>query len=339
MIALVLGLALGGASVEPARVRLEWSAPSGCPRQPEVVARAERLLLVSDAELTARGVIERQGNAWQLVLVIEQEDGAIEHRQLAQSCAALGDLAALWIAVAADPVAVSTAAPIASPPVVAVPSVPPLVEPAPTSESPPPVASPPALERATSRPRSRRTLGGWVRVAGIVGAAELPTIDAGVGIAAALGVGRWRVELGLSHLFARGRELPGLAPARAELSAWNASLRGCGELGPRRVRLGACVGPELGAAVGHAVGVAKGNDRAAPWVALLAGPALRWRPIDRVQLHLAVDAVLALARPSFVLRDDPDAAVSTGRGGIRATLGVAVAFGPGEIDPRSRARR
>ena len=332
MIAVALALLLAPAP----RIDLQWSAPPRCPQRDEVAARAEQLLLTSDAQLVARGrIVGTSQGDFVLELAIVRATETITHRHRAEDCTTLAGVAALLVAVSADPVVVSE--PIAElEPIVDVPA-PPAETPAhatrATKPPPPVVTSPPSPSQ-----RRRRALGGWIRVAGIVGFAQLPTIDAGLGLTGALVIDRFRVELGVAHLFARTRELPGLAPARAVLSAWNASLRGCGELGPRRIRIGACIGPEIGAVVATAEGVDVPRPNAGPWVALLVGPALRWRPIDRVQIHLAVDSVIALARPGFALAGDAEPRVLAGAGGVRTTLGVAIGLGRAEIHRASPRR-
>ena len=205
---LALVLASTPTHAQPQRIELQWSAPPECPGTDAVTAAAERLLLDHDAELHARGLIEAQpGGGYALTLVIEHPEGARVHHQQERECTTLAELAALLVAVAADPITVVEAHPVARG-AEAAPIVP---EPVDTSALDTAVPELGAPTPAPTRARVRRRPTGWIRVAGIVGVAELPTVDAGLGITGAIELARWRVELGLSHLFAQQRQIPGLA--------------------------------------------------------------------------------------------------------------------------------
>ncbi len=295
------------------RVVLEWVAPPGCPSQDEVTARAEELLLASDGSVAARAeIVAATPSGFELAVVVAGNGTDATYRHVAEDCVALGEIAALFVAVAADPLAAIAEARVEPPPQ-------------------PPAAVLPAREQNNevddAPVREATRLGGWIRIHGLVGFAQLPQLDAGVGFAGAIAYDRVRVELSYSHLFARERGVPGLAPASASVSADDFALRGCVELGRRRVRFGGCLGPELGAVTGLAHNVDVPGRHTALWVAATAGPVLRWIATERLQLHLGIDGVLALRRPGFALQDDTSARITTQRGGVRAVLGLAMGFG------------
>ena len=302
------------------RVELHWTAPPTCPDAAAVIAAAEALMLEHDAALRADAVVVASDGGYAMTLTIQHDDGARRLEQHAPSCDTLADLAALLLAVAADPVAVTRAR---SPELV-------IVEPptAPSHDTGS-VTTPTAVASRDGPPRTapRKRPSGWLRVAGIVGIAELPRIDAGIGLTGAIDFDAWRIEIGVAHLFAQRRSLPGYARARAELAGWNLQLRGCGELGRGAVRIGGCIGPEVGLVTGVARDVSEKDPHASAWVAATVGPVLRWLASDRVQLHVGVDGVVALTRAHFALRDDRSRSVATGAGGVRATVGIAVALG------------
>ena len=110
----------------------------------------------------------------------------------------------------------------------------------------------------------------------------------------------------------------------------------CGELGRAALRIGACVGPEIGLVTGRARNVRESDPGVSPWVAATLGPVLRWVPNARVQLQLGVDGVVALARGRFAIRDPDSAPVATGRGGVRATFGIAIGLGHRRAFARDR---
>lgn len=317
-------LAVGEPSIADAsRVELEWTAPESCPQQREVASRTEQLLLSSDAAVRARASIAASPDgSLVLEVTVVAHDGEASYRHVGTECDELADVAALFVAVAADPSSAIEAAAI--------------------GHSPPPARAPmPARVVSTPAPRESPPphLGGWVRVHGVVGYAQLPQLDAGFGFAAALAIDRVRIELSYAHLFGRERDIPGLAPASGVLVADDFALRGCVELGRKRVRLGGCIGPELGAVTGRARHVREPGHHTSLWVAATAGPVLRWIMAERVQLHAGVDGVLGLHRPNFAVQDDPSATIGTQRGGVRAMLGIAIGFGNQRVVDQNRPRR
>lgn len=292
--------------------------------------RAEALLLDSDATTSARGTIQAgPGGTFELVLVAEP--GAPEIRHRASTCAPLATLAALLVAVAADPVTTVRHHRAASSPRR-------LEIPAPPDTRSAPARRSSSTTRPITPPRevARERLAGWVRAAAIAGVATLPRIDAGVALSTALGRRSWRIELHVAHLFAQRERLPGLSTARARLAAYLASGRGCFEVARARLGAGVCGGLEVGAITASAERVATAGSDTAAWVAAVAAPTIRIVVARRLELHLGVDGVFALRRPGFALRDAPRAMLTPGAAGARAWVGLAVPWGPGARPRNSR---
>ncbi len=321
------------ASLAPAdRAHIDWIAPPSCPSAADVDALAERLLLVADGAVEARAEVRADAEGFALELAI----GDRTQRFDARECEALARVTALLVAVAADPlaVAVATTGPLVRAPAVSEPVAPT------SSRARIEIARPPATA-ATPRPieRTRRIpVAGWLGVHGIVGVAELPGLDAGIGLAGAVERGAFAAELRASWLFERRAGIPERPGAEAGLSAANASARACGILGRPSLRAVLCAGPELGAVIGRAYGVTDSQRAVDLWIAASAAPSLHVWPHPRVGVQLGVDLVLALRRPEFALSDDSSLRVSTGRGGLRAWGGIAVRFG-GKPSQRARSAR
>lgn len=217
------------------RVELQWIAPPPCPDGAAVTRAAEALMLEHDAALRADAVVTARDDGFAMILTIHRDDGVQQLEQAAPQCETLADLAALLLAVAADPIAVTRAR---TPEIVVA------EPPARSDHDPRPTASAVPERDAVPPAAPRKRPSGWLRIAGIAGIAELPRVDAGIGLTGAIDFEVWRIEIGVAHLFARQRGLPGYATARAELAAWNLQLRGCGELGRGALRIGGCIGPE-----------------------------------------------------------------------------------------------
>lgn len=321
-----LGFGEGPAATE--RIELDWSAPSGCPGHDEVTDAAERLLLASDGKVQAvASVVERADGRFELTVEASTPTTVTRHVHVAETCERLGEVAALFVAVAADPAAVvdRIAIPVTDEP----------------PKSPERIASPPTViaERTIESAKPTKRDGGWIRVHAIVGAAQLPGLDAGLGMAGGWSRGRVALVASIAHLFGRERAVPGLDPAHGVLSAWNGTLHGCIELGRRRWRGGGCAGPELGAVAARSREVDRPGKSVGLWVAASAGPIVRWRPTGRVQIHAGVEGVVALRRPTFALRDDVRATVGAGQGGVRAVLGIAIGLGAERRDQNGRQWR
>ncbi|MBC8074403.1 MAG: hypothetical protein IAG13_39150, partial [Deltaproteobacteria bacterium] len=227
------------------RAHIEWQAPAQCPSAAAVDVLAERLLLSSDADVHATATVspaERGG----YVLELRIADAPTSRTWHAPGCEQLAELAALVVAIAADPVTVAAS----------IPDPPRSID----DERRGPAAGTatqeaevrPRPSRRADRPGKPRDWHGLVAAHGVFGVAELPRFDAGVGLAVGIGRRRWRIELGATHLFAQIDEIPRSGGVHARLAAWNTSALACGLFGRRRIGLAICGGPELGALTAEA---------------------------------------------------------------------------------------
>ena len=95
--------------LERGALRLEWTAPGGCPNGVEVVDRIETLLGVRIADLApepivARGKVREVGALrYELTLETHQREQRFVRSMQAPSCAELSDAGALVLALAIDP--------------------------------------------------------------------------------------------------------------------------------------------------------------------------------------------------------------------------------------------
>jgi hypothetical protein len=309
---------------------IDWRAPTSCPDAAAVERRA-RALGPEIASLQLHGAVSVVADG---TFVLELAIGdAPARRYVARDCDALADIAALVLAVASDPISVSTHVGPAPPARENDVLVPPVVgsAAAPSWNASPrdPAVAPVLRPRPRARPRVRPRVGGFARVHGLFGIGELPRFDAGVGLAVGIGAGLGRFELHAAHLFARTAALPGPGDAAASIASWNLSPRACAVLGRRSVRAALCAGPELGIVTADGRGLADTDRVLALWVAAIAAPGLEWAMTPWLRLHAGVELIAALRRPQFAARERPDDRLTLGPGGLRATLGFAGHFGPG----------
>ncbi len=339
------------AATSSPRIELHWRAPSECPDEASVRARTEALLMEPQAHAVADAEVVRTGDGFALTLALVGHAEATQQHH-ARDCDALADVAALVVAVAADPtLAVRSAA---ADEAAAAPE--PAPAPTPTPPDPPPpsasesIVDPLAVVAIATdddvgpRPPPGPAVGGLLGLHGVVGRAELPGVDVGVGIVAAIAWRRLRAELGGRYLAVRRRPITGVAGVHASVASWNTTVAGCADFVAARVRIGPCLGLELGVVSAIADDAPVPLRSRALWLAGFGRLALRWPADERVQIDAGLEGVVALRRPSFALRERPAAAVVTGPGGVRATLGFVVALGhlrrnwrPG--DPIGRSRR
>jgi hypothetical protein len=167
---------------------------------------------------------------------------------------------------------------------------------------------------------SRVPLRGAVRASGSIEYGVLPGFGAGLSLAAALVFPRWRFEATGAFWPARKARLVGYPDVGGDLSLGTATLRGCPTPRWNRVELPLCVGAELGAMRGDGVGADQAVTQTRLWVAAQLAVAFAWRFTDRLALWTEVQAVLALARPEFVI-------VGAGRLHQAAAVAPRAAFG------------
>lgn len=328
---------LGIAAPQPG-YGLEWDAPPGCPGADDVRRAIDRSLgpgVVSDGKTDARIRIISIESGYRMDLILAGPSAG-ERTLEASDCRDLADAAALIVAIAVDPnVLTRSPAPRVQPTSNAVPapaetSPGPAPEDAPTGSevepdgAPPSSADPtgsaaPQAERRRAQLSLRLAAGaGFALVPGVTGALEL-----GVGLA-----GRaWRVDLGLNYWIPKRADAGSDADAGGRFQIAAASLRGCGvpQAGP--VRFPLCAGLDVGTMIGRGTGQdVAARTAAQPWVAVRAGPAVRWRVIPRLTLWLGGDVLVPLVRPRFHTDATPDLFVVPPVGGS-VVAGVDIPLG------------
>ena len=100
----------GPAAARARRWVLDWHAPPGCPTGTAIQARVDALLggpVPLARVMRVAGEVRAQGDGWQVVLVARTGDGRARRRLQGRDCAALGEVAALVVALAIDPTAVA----------------------------------------------------------------------------------------------------------------------------------------------------------------------------------------------------------------------------------------
>ena len=349
---------LGPAPVEvqqpaaPGRWALDWRAPPGCPERAEVVAGVRAYLPgLQDPSDDPRAAASRitadlsqAATGWDAQVHIDGIDGSDTRKFSADSCAELADAIALISAVALDPVVVADTVrawerppatepvPVPAPVPASTPS--PEPDPAPVAEPDPDTDTEPfdaTIQRVETGeddppippPRSVR-LG--VGAAGTGGWGPATAGFAGVQLGFAVLGRRWRWELD-GH-YAVPRTLSMGDGRRGRMQGWAVGTRGCvvPALGARQtIELPVCGGLEAGQVLARGLEpTANARAGAQAWLAVLAGPGLRWVFIQRLALAVDVAAVAALTRGDFTIGADTLASLAPF--GARASLGLEARF-------------
>jgi hypothetical protein len=316
--ALFVGLSLAAreAHAQPAEpLELDWPSHEGCPRREEVLAEAYRLLggrpEASARRVRAAATVTPNAGKWRLEMQTES-DGARGKRSLsAETCRALGEAAALILALAYDPEAVARHDSRVDP------APPPKEPPAPRAEplpSPPPPAPPPALRASPPpspawppRPRPKERAGtgrSWNLAVGGHIASDLGSMPAaafGLGGALALVTRRLRIGLEATYWLDQRALAKKKAGAGGDFSFVSGAASGCPLLLERPVMLGLCAGVELGRMHAAGFGVDHPSEFTSFWSALRFD-ALATLRVDRaLALRAELGAAVPVSRPSWLL--------------------------------------
>ena len=271
------------------RFSLAWDAPSECPNEAAVRAAVHRWLdLAPDmppdrldtaaVEATARiGRVDARGSegsgqGWQLHLTLVSRSGRQEETLVTERCDSIVELVALKVALAADPAGFARSLADRARPG------------GPETPSPPP----PALA---------------LRAVSGIGAGVLPGTAVAIAAIASYGSDSWRVEAGGQYWFARPATYAELPAVGAQIGLLAGLARACLLPTLGRVVLPICAGIELGEMHGTGFGVDQTKTSDQIWAAMTFGPALRWRVVGPVALWLEGDALVALNRPQFHMRN------------------------------------
>lgn len=273
---------------------IDWDAPSQCPPQSAMLEEVQRLLGGAQPDLErvhARAHIERRDSDYALTLVVETSDGSTERTLASPSCEALVDSAALYLAMAVDPVATVSA------------------------PSPPPKPEPEPEPAAPTRAFDLRATGG----------ASFAVYPSPGGIASLVGswaLGNVRLELGGTFGGWTPLSLGEGAP-RASVRSVGGELRVCPSVRRGAVELFACAGTHI--AMHRARGLSVDESRVVHRLGVdaLAATGLAWWVSERVALWLEPDMVVGVYRPRFVV-DGARGSVTQNPVGARVGFGVQV---------------
>jgi hypothetical protein len=211
-----------------------------------------------------------------------------------ESCERLADAAALILAVAIDPEALTN--------------------------------------RTVPRTRPPRRLAAvpvraLLRADGIGDVGTLPSVSAGVGLAAGLFMGIVRVEAAATYGFAQHVVAGPRADTGADIQLLAVALRTCCTFARRGAEIGPCLSIETGWMQGSAFGISDPQSGGSPWLATLGGATLSWAPLGVLAFRLGLEAGPTIVRPRFFF-DSYGTIHEPSRWIARAVLGVEFRFPP-----------
>jgi hypothetical protein len=309
-----------GGAAEP-KSPLSWEAPEECPDAHALQVDVERLLgrpidAADLAPIAVDGRIERRGTAWHLRLEI----GGAKAKELeAPRCETLAEVAALYVALAIDPMAMLEAE--------ATPRLPASRDYEGTTELSWPEArgeAGPEAPLVAARKRARGLRIGARFMAG-AGGFLLPGAAAGVAAGVSVMFPRARFEALGSYFVPTEAEHDEEPEVGAEIQLGAAALRGCPVLRVQRWEFPLCAGVEVGAMVARGLGVEQPKVRRSVWVAGTLGAAAAWQPARVIALWAQVDAVVTLVRPAFGV-NGLDFGFRAPAAGVQGFLGLEARF-------------
>ncbi len=323
----MLGLALA-AALGPT---FEWSAPEGCPAQARVLDQArtwggEREPEDSARPIAIRGAIVALAAGFELDIEIRSASGTSRKTARAQDCEVLGNVAALMIAVAIDPLDVTRRLELAPElgPLELPPAPPAVVAPRVEPDDAIVIDAEPLVEPTRAQPPG---LGGLARVSGSIGRGIVPALDGAIGVGVGVLTARVRADLEVFHVLSQDALAPPPSLAGASVAAWGAGLR-VGprfDLGPLELHL--LAGVTAAALPAVAFGIPNPRPGTEAWVALSVVPGLRWAPIPRLAVGADLQADAALRRPAFAL-DGQSTLYRSPPLALRGSLVVELRWGP-----------
>jgi hypothetical protein len=278
-------------------VELAWQAPPECPTADDVLAVVTKLVeapLGQDPSrrLHVEGVVTHDDDGYAIALSLASGTDSSQRTFQTASCDELLEPVGVVVALAVDPhidaMPLHDEPPPPEPTTIPAPIPPEPIDPSPVR------AVAPAAKR---RDPIRAVLG----VRGGIDGGQLPGVG-GV-LVGSLGVSRRRAraELGALQLFERGRARERASGIGGAFRVTAATIRGCAELGPVRVRVPVCGGAEVGAIRGRGFGPIRHDTVHKLWLALVAGAGVVWLPVPRVGIGLHAELVIAPFRREFLL--------------------------------------
>lgn len=306
--------------VRPAAVELAWDAPEGCPDE---ASMRERMAALSDptgdGTLLVDGRIERLPDGYQLTLRTAYGELSDERSVIDRDCAALGDTAALFVAVSLEP-----ADPEGQP-----------AEERPQEQEPEPPRAPPVLsspepsvvaprrEEPASEESDTRMVRPTAYVLGVAPQVEygaLPGVSGGPRVS--IGVEWARAEAAAYGYYGAPRRTDVVRGASGLAQMGAAGARGCVVFGSS-VRAPLCALVEVGALRVASRDLVPANALRYVWSAagVRGGVARRW---GRVGIFGAAEAALPISRSRVVLGGTT--AFDTWAVSLRAIVGLQIFF-------------
>jgi hypothetical protein len=279
------------------QVEVEWQAPEQCPDQAWFTARIERFLdrPINEAvvePVSAKASVTEDAGRFRASLTLRSGEREQIRELEDHSCDVLAAATAFIVAVTIDPDVVFVAQD---------PTAEQDAEPEPVPE-PDPATPEPEPEPALPDPDARRfPLRGAVRVHGNGAVGLLPGFSPGLGAAAALLVGRARVEVSGAWHFERQLDLG--QSRSAEFRLWALGARGCWAPGVSKFEFPLCAGVHAGSMRGRSEGIAETATQSSPWLAARVGPGFVYLPSRYAGLYLGGEALFPLIRPQFSIEN------------------------------------
>jgi hypothetical protein len=302
-------------------LNLSWTAPAGCPTAAEVEADALRLRAWEGTPPPLQAVVvvtHEPSGAWNVSIKTISDEGVSTRSMSGESCLALSQATALYLALALE----SSVAPTA--PVSTVP---------PAAKRPPPIAAPGDATTLTAQARTSSnqsvplnaldhlSLAASLRV----DSATLPRPVGGAELSAAWRAGALRIEAAGTYWFPQ-RDLLLQAPAAGgDFSMISAALRVCTPFGRSSFAIGPCVAVNVDHV--HAVGygafeIAGGSTT---WPGGGLGAIAAWRFIRWGMIRATADGDAPFFRPRFIVVNS-DAQHRPGVVSMRLGIGIELAI-------------
>jgi hypothetical protein len=262
-------------------VHIEWVAPAGCPSHEEILGVVERILGSSalQSAVDARVTVTQDEGGFHAEVTVTASGATSTRSVNGESCRAVGDAAALIVALAANPAASAEDA-------------------VPASPAP---AHPPSIEPVASAPNPERRRTAFLDASLFVDLGSLPS----TGLGGEFGVG-WNplhldVEIVAAFLASQRATLASIPSQGADLRFARVGARACYELFDARLDVGPCLGG--GVEWIAATGFGSPPDLPANALGRLVVGSFGGRAIgrlsSRVVLRLIVEASVPSTRPTF----------------------------------------
>jgi len=299
-------------------LKLSWTAPAECPTAAEVEADALRLRAREDGTappLQAVVVVTRESSgAWGVSIKTISDEGISTRSMSGESCLALSQATALYLALALE----SSGAPTAP-----VSTAPPAPKRPPSNAAPGDATTLTAEARTSShQPASTNVLHHLSLATSLrVDSATLPRPVAGAEVSAAWRAGLLRAEAAGTYWFPQ-RDLMLQAPAAGgDFSMISAALRICAPFGGASFAIGPCVAVNVDHV--HAVGYGAFDiaGGATTWPGGGLGAIAAWRFVRWGMVRATADADVPFARPRFIVVNS-DAQHRPGVVSMRLGIGV-----------------